>query len=41
MLAEGLVLGVADHYGEAVVVDQPSCKQRGDSRCTIRIKGAV
>ena len=41
MLAEGLVLGVADHYGETVVVDQPSCRQRGDSRCTIRIKGAV
>ena len=41
MLAEGLVLGVADHYGETVVVDQPSCKKRGDSRCTIRIRGAV
>ncbi len=41
MLAEGLVLGVADHYGEKVVVDQPSCKQRGESRCTIRIRAAV
>lgn len=40
MLAEGLVLGVADHYGETVVVDQPSCKQRGDHRCTIRIRAA-
>jgi hypothetical protein len=40
-LAEGLVLGVADHYGEAVAVDQPSCKQRGDSRCTIRIVPAA
>lgn len=40
MLAEGLVMGVADFYGEAVVVDQPSCRQRGDSRCTIRIKAA-
>jgi hypothetical protein len=36
-LAEGLVLGVADHYGETVTVDQLSCKERGDSRCTIRI----
>jgi hypothetical protein len=40
-LAEGLVLGVADHYGETVVVDQPNCKLRGDSRCTIRIKPAA
>ncbi|MBX7433099.1 heme NO-binding domain-containing protein [Mycobacterium sp. Y57] len=39
-LAEGLVLGAADHYGENVVVDQPCCKHRGDSRCTIRIRGA-
>ena len=34
------VLGVADFYGESVVVDQPSCRQRGDSRCTIRVKAA-
>jgi len=40
-LAEGLILGVADHYGESVAVDQPCCKQRGDSRCTIRILGAI
>ena len=40
VLAEGLILGVADHYGESVAVDQSSCKQRGDSRCTIRIVGA-
>lgn len=40
VLAEGLVLGVADFYGESVVVDQPSCRQRGDSRCTIRVKAA-
>ncbi len=37
-LAEGLIIGVADFYGETVSVDQPSCKRRGDSRCTIRIK---
>lgn len=41
VLAEGLVLGVADLYGETVLVDQPRCKLRGDSRCTIRIKGAA
>ncbi|MBX7455866.1 heme NO-binding domain-containing protein [Mycolicibacterium sp. 3033] len=40
MLAEGLVLGLAEHYGEHVTVDQPRCKQRGDDRCTIRITGA-
>lgn len=40
MLAEGLILGVADHCEEAVTVDQPSCKKRGDPRCTIRIRGA-
>ncbi|OKH68343.1 hypothetical protein EB72_01145 [Mycobacterium sp. SWH-M1] len=39
MLAEGLVLGVAEYYGEHVDVDQLSCKQRGDDRCTIRITG--
>ncbi|MCP4434549.1 MAG: heme NO-binding protein [Actinomycetia bacterium] len=41
MLAEGLVLGSADHFGESVSVHQTSCKHRGDSRCTIRIEGAV
>lgn len=40
-LAEGLVLGAADHYGEAVVVDQLLCKRRGDSRCTLRIRAAA
>ena len=40
-LAEGLVLGTAEHYGEPVIVDQPSCKNRGDSRCTIRITAAT
>ncbi|OAN34468.1 heme NO-binding domain-containing protein [Mycolicibacterium iranicum] len=41
MLAEGLVLGVADHFGETVTVFQSSCKQRGDSRCTLRIRATV
>lgn len=39
MLAEGLVLGLAEYYREDVTVDQPRCKQRGDDRCTIRITG--
>lgn len=41
MLAEGLVLGVADQFGESVTVHQTSCKHRGDARCVIRIEGAA
>jgi hypothetical protein len=41
MLAEGLLLGLAEHYGEHVTVDQPRCKERGDDRCTLRIRGAA
>lgn len=41
MLAEGLVVGLAGHFGENVIVDQSRCKERGDDRCTLRIRGAV
>lgn len=37
-LAEGLVLGAADHYGERVVVSQPVCVHRGDDHCVIRVE---
>ena len=37
-LAEGLVLGAAEHYGERVVVSQPTCVRRGDERCVIRVE---
>jgi hypothetical protein len=37
-LAEGLVLGAAQHYGERVVVSQPMCVHRGDDRCVIRVE---
>ena len=37
-LAEGLVLGAAEHYGETVVVSQRTCVHRGDDRCVIRVE---
>jgi hypothetical protein len=39
-LAEGLVLGAADHYGEKVAVTQPACMRRGDDVCVIRVAAA-
>ncbi|HET7902077.1 MAG TPA: heme NO-binding domain-containing protein [Candidatus Nanopelagicales bacterium] len=39
-LAEGLVLGAADHYREAITVTQPSCTRRGDDACVIRVATA-
>jgi len=35
--AEGLLLGTADHYGERLTIEQPSCMLRGDDRCVIEI----
>ena len=37
-LADGLVLGAAEHYGEQVVVSQRTCVHRGDERCVIRVE---
>jgi hypothetical protein len=34
-LAEGIVAGVAAHYGERVDVHQTSCMGRGDASCTL------
>jgi hypothetical protein len=34
-LAEGFILGAADHYGEAVAIEQPRCMNRGDERCAL------
>ena len=36
-LAEGIVRGLATHYGEAVSMDQPECMLRGDARCLIQV----
>ena len=37
-LAEGFVLGSAEHFGESVHVDQPRCMLRGDERCVLRLR---
>lgn len=35
--AEGLLLGTADHYGERLTVEQPTCMKRGDHKCVLEI----
>ncbi|MEI2790490.1 MAG: heme NO-binding domain-containing protein [Steroidobacteraceae bacterium] len=35
LLAEGLVLGAADHFGERLAVTQTSCRHRGDAECIL------
>jgi hypothetical protein len=32
-MAEGLVEGVAEYYGESVVIDHKQCMLRGDLAC--------
>ena len=34
-LAEGLIEGATAHYGEDVVIEQPSCMKRGDDECIL------
>jgi hypothetical protein len=36
-LAEGLIEGAADHFGETVSIDQTTCMKRGDEKCTLVI----
>jgi Haem-NO-binding len=36
-LAEGLLLGTADHYGERLTIEQPACMKRGDDQCVLEI----
>jgi predicted hydrocarbon binding protein len=36
-LAEGLILGAAEHYREAIELSQPACVHRGDDRCVLRV----
>jgi hypothetical protein len=40
LLAEGLILGAGDHFGEDLEVHQSSCRHRGDTSCVIVIDGA-
>lgn len=35
--AEGLLFGTADHYGERLTVEQPTCMKRGDDKCVLEI----
>lgn len=39
-LARGLIRGMADHYGEAVEIEETSCMLRGDPFCTFVIRTA-
>lgn len=40
-LLEGLVIGVARFYGDAILIDQPLCMQRGDTAgCTFFVTPA-
>lgn len=36
-LAEGLIEGAADHYGEGVVVEHLRCVHRGDEKCALKV----
>lgn len=35
--AEGLIEGAAAHYGEAPLISQPKCMNRGDEKCVLEI----
>jgi len=37
-VGKGIVRGIARHYGEQVVVDEPTCMHRGGPSCTISVK---
>lgn len=36
-LAEGFILGAADHFGERVTVGQSQCMHRGDEKCVFEV----
>jgi len=37
-VAKGIAQGVADDYGDAVVIEEDSCMHEGDDVCRIRVK---
>jgi hypothetical protein len=39
-LAEGFVVGAADHYGEDVAIDHQRCMHRGDDHCLLQLRFA-
>lgn len=40
-LAEGFMLGAADHFGEQVAIEQTRCMHRGDDRCVFEVAFAL
>ena len=38
---EGLVLGTAEHYGEAVIVEEIQCMHRGDAGCVFTVRAQL
>ncbi|MDB4908931.1 MAG: Heme binding domain protein [Gemmatimonadetes bacterium] len=38
MVAEGIAQGLADHFGETVVISQPECMLRGNARCLVSVR---
>jgi predicted hydrocarbon binding protein len=36
-LAEGFIEAAATHFGEAAVIEQPTCMRRGDAECEFKI----
>lgn len=37
-VARGIARGVADHYGQPVAIEEPSCMLRGDAECHIHVR---
>lgn len=37
-LAEGFMLGAAEHFGEAITLDHTNCLNRGDPGCVFQVK---
>ena len=40
LLAEGMILGAAQHFGEQVEISQDACTATGAEHCTLRVRGA-
>jgi hypothetical protein len=40
-VAEGLIEGIAAHYGERIALEHATCMHRGDARCELRVKLAA
>lgn len=38
VLAEGLIRGAAEHYGETIVIDHPVCMHKGADHCDLVVR---